>query len=146
MDGGQKIFRMDMRNLWIVRKGWCTPALSQAYQIEFQHWCFSSTLTFFAQCWNWNQAQKNFTHLNTEYPWVSVTLSLCDSKANKPPIVSAVCHGIGPKFFLGLIGQKSMSQNIFFLRPVLGRPSTAGQKSTNLFSYLGRFTWHWAEI
>ena len=27
----------------------------------------------------WNQAQKNFTHLYTEYPWLSVTLSLCDS-------------------------------------------------------------------
>ena len=22
----------------------------------------------------WNQAQKNFTHMCTEYPWVSVTL------------------------------------------------------------------------
>ena len=25
----------------------------------------------------WNQAKKNFTHPHTEYPWVSVTLSLC---------------------------------------------------------------------
>ena len=30
----------------------------------------------------WYQAQKNFTHPYTEYPWVSVTLSLCDSEAN----------------------------------------------------------------
>ena len=35
----------------------------------------------------WNQAQKNFTHPYTEYPWVSVTLSLCNSVANKPPII-----------------------------------------------------------
>jgi hypothetical protein len=27
----------------------------------------------------WNQAQKNFPHPYTEYPWVSVTLWLCDS-------------------------------------------------------------------
>ena len=27
----------------------------------------------------WNQAQKNFTHTYTEYPWVSVTLSQCNS-------------------------------------------------------------------
>ena len=30
----------------------------------------------------WNQAQKNFTHPYTEYPWVSVTLWLCHSVAN----------------------------------------------------------------
>ena len=28
----------------------------------------------------------------------------------KPPIISAACHGIGPKIFLVPIGQKSMSQ------------------------------------
>ena len=27
----------------------------------------------------WNQAQKNFAHPYTEYPWVSVTLWLCHS-------------------------------------------------------------------
>ena len=27
----------------------------------------------------WNQAQKKFTHPYTEYPWVSVSLSLCHS-------------------------------------------------------------------
>ena len=31
----------------------------------------------------WNQAQKNFTHPYTEYPWVSVALSLFHSVANK---------------------------------------------------------------
>ena len=29
----------------------------------------------------WNQAQKNVTHPYTEYPWVSVALSLCKSEA-----------------------------------------------------------------
>ena len=29
----------------------------------------------------WNQAQKNFTHPYMEYPWVSVTLWLCNSVA-----------------------------------------------------------------
>ena len=53
---------------------------------------------------NWNQAQINFTHPYTEFPWVTVTLSLCDSEANKPPIISAAFHGIGPKKFLGPIG------------------------------------------
>ena len=43
---------------------------------------------------HWNQAQKNFTLPYTEYPWVSV---LCNSVANKPPIISAACHWIGPK-------------------------------------------------
>ena len=37
----------------------------------------------------------------------SVTLSLSDSEANEPPIISAACYGIGPKKFLGPIGQKS---------------------------------------
>ena len=41
----------------------------------------------------WNQAQKNFSHPDTGYPWVSVTLSLCDSVANKPPIISAAWFG-----------------------------------------------------
>ena len=70
----------------------------------------------------WNQAQKNFTQPYTEYPWVSVTLWLCDSVtlslchsvANKPPIISAACGGIGPKFFLGLIGKKVWHK--FFFR------------------------------
>ena len=46
----------------------------------------------------WNQAQKNFPHPYTEYPRVSVSLCDSDSVANKPPIISAACHGIGPKF------------------------------------------------
>ena len=33
--------------------------------------------------------------------------------ANKPPIISTACHGIGPKFFLSLIWQKIMAQ--FFI-------------------------------
>ena len=40
----------------------------------------------------------------------------------------------------------TVEQKKFFLWPMLGRPSTAGQKSTNVFSNLGRFTWHRAEI
>ena len=31
----------------------------------------------------WNQAQKNFTHPQSECHWVSVSLSLCNSVANK---------------------------------------------------------------
>ena len=32
----------------------------------------------------WNQAQKSFTHPYTEYPWVSVTLWLCNSVTLRP--------------------------------------------------------------
>ena len=39
----------------------------------------------------WNQAHKNFTHPYTEYLWVSVSLWLCNSVANKSPIISAAC-------------------------------------------------------
>ena len=40
-------------------------------------------MPWFCVCVFWNQAQKNFTHPYTEYPWVSVTLTLCNSVANK---------------------------------------------------------------
>ena len=41
-----------------------------------------------------NQAQKNFTHLYTEYPWVSVTLSLCNSVANNQVLLLQHFHYI----------------------------------------------------
>ena len=44
----------------------------------------------------------------------SVTLWLCNSVANKPPLISAACHGIGQKKNLGLIGQKSLSQKFYW--------------------------------
>ena len=50
----------------------------------------------------WNQAQV-----------FCPPLSVCDSEANKPPIISAACHGIGPKKISSPIGQKSMSQLFF---------------------------------
>jgi hypothetical protein len=58
----------------------------------------------------WNQAQNNFT------PRILSALEclwLCDSVANKPPIISAACSGIWPKKILGPIGQKSMTQFFF---------------------------------
>ena len=58
----------------------------------------------------WNQAQKNFTHQYTEYPWVSVTL------ANKPPIISAACHRIEPKFLKIWLGIKVCPIFFFFGR------------------------------
>ena len=58
-----------------------------------------------------------------------MTLSLCHSVANKPPIISAACSVIGPKFFLRPFGQKSMSQKFFFLRPRAGWAAAGGQKT-----------------
>ena len=73
--------------------------------------------------------KKSPTHILSTLGW----LWLCDSEANKPLIISAACHGIGSKFCLGLIGQKSMPQ-FFFLRRLRGRPSIAGQKKLVIFS------------
>jgi hypothetical protein len=68
-------------------------------------------------------------------------LSLCDSVANKPPIISAACSVIGPKFFLRPFGQKSMSQKIFFW-PRAGWAAAGGQKTSDFSGYLSYFTRH----
>ena len=62
-------------------------------------------------------------------------LWLCDSVT-----LSSINPQLSQQPALGL------GQNFFFLRPVLGKASTVGQKNTTMFSYLGHFTWDWAEI
>ncbi len=56
----------------------------------------------------------------TRIPSTLECLSLCDSVANKPPIISAACSVIGPKKNLG---------PKFFFRPRAGRASAGGQKT-----------------
>ena len=73
-------------------------------------------MPWFCVCVFWNQAQKNFTHPHTEYPWVSVTLKLCHSvtlwpinpQSSQQPAMRLV------RFFYVRLGKKVCPNFILF--------------------------------